>query len=90
VETQFSTKIKKLKTNHGGEYLNKEMTAFLETKRIIYYLSPPYAYESNGLPERMNCTIVSMVRSMTFDSADVIPPALWAEACFMAIYIKNR
>jgi hypothetical protein len=27
---------------------------------------------------------------MTLDCADVIPQAIWAEACSMAIYIKNR
>jgi transposase InsO family protein len=44
VETQYSTKIKKLKTENGGEYVNKEMTAFLEMKCIIHNLSPPYVY----------------------------------------------
>jgi hypothetical protein len=89
VETQFSAKIKKLKTDNGGEYINKEMTAFLETKGIIHDLSPPDAHESNGLPEHRNRTIVTMVRSMTLDSAVMIPQALWAEVCSMAIHIKN-
>jgi transposase InsO family protein len=65
VEIQFFAKIKKLKTDNGGEYVNKEMTAFLETKGIIYDLSPPYAHESNSLAEWMNCTIVTKVQSMT-------------------------
>jgi transposase InsO family protein len=78
VETQFSAKIKKLNTDNGGEYLNKEMTAFLEMKGIIHDLSPPYAHDSNGLPERMNRTIVTMVQSMTLDCVDVIRQALWA------------
>jgi transposase InsO family protein len=51
VETQFSPKIKKLKTDHGGEYVNIEMTVFLKTKGLIHNLSPPYAYERNGLPD---------------------------------------
>jgi hypothetical protein len=61
VETQFSAKIKKLKTDDEGEYVNKEMTTFLETKDIIYNLSPLYAYKSNGLSEHMNRTIVTIV-----------------------------
>jgi transposase InsO family protein len=65
VEIQFCAKIKKLKTNNGSEYVNKEMTAFLETNSIIHDLSPPYAHESNSLPAHMNCTIGTMVRSMT-------------------------
>jgi hypothetical protein len=31
VDIQFSAKIKKLNIDNGGEYANKEMTAFLET-----------------------------------------------------------
>jgi hypothetical protein len=60
VETQFSAKIKKLKTENGGEYVNKEIVAFLEMKGIIHDLSSPYGHESNGLPEHMNGTIVTM------------------------------
>jgi hypothetical protein len=76
LEIQFSAKIKKLKTDNGGEYVNKEMTTFLEIKGIIHDLSPPYAYKSNSLPEHMNRIIVTMVRLMTLDCADVIPQAL--------------
>jgi transposase InsO family protein len=90
VEIQFSAKSKKLKTDNGGEYVNKEMTAFLEIKGIIHDLSPPYTHESNVLPERMNRTILMMLRSMTVDCANMIPQVLWAEVCFTAIHIKNH
>jgi hypothetical protein len=66
------------------------MTAFLETKGIIYDLSPPYTYESNALPDCMNRTIVMMVQSMTLKCADMITQALWAEAYFTARHIKNH
>jgi hypothetical protein len=36
LETQYTAKIKKVKTDNRGEYINKVMTAFLETKGIIY------------------------------------------------------
>jgi hypothetical protein len=61
VETQFSAKIKKLKTDNRGEYVNKEMIAFLETKNTIHNLSPPYTHNSNGLLECMNHTIVMII-----------------------------
>jgi hypothetical protein len=66
------------------------MTTFLEIKCIIHDLSLPYAHESNSLPECINCTIVTIVRSMTLDYADLIPYALWAEPCSTAVHIKNR
>jgi hypothetical protein len=89
VEIQFPTTIKKLKTDNGDEYVKKEMTAFLETKGIIHDLSRTFPNESNDLSELMNRTIVMMVRSMTFDSTDVISRALWAKAYSTAINIKN-
>jgi hypothetical protein len=61
VETELSTKIKKLKTDNGGEYVNNEMSTMIELKGIIDDLSPPYAFESNGPPEYMNHTIVTMI-----------------------------
>jgi hypothetical protein len=36
VETQFSAKIEKLKTDNGGVYVNKETITFFEIKSIIY------------------------------------------------------
>jgi hypothetical protein len=36
VETQFSTKNKKLKSDNGDEYVNKEMITILEPKAIMH------------------------------------------------------
>jgi hypothetical protein len=63
----------KLKTDNRDGYVNKEMTAYLETKGIIHNLSPPYAYKSNSLSDHMNCTIVTMIQLMTLDYVNVIP-----------------
>jgi hypothetical protein len=89
VELQFSAKIKKLKIDNVREYVNKEMTTFLEIKTIIYILSLPYGYKSNRLPEHLNRTILTIVRSMTLDSADVIPQGLCAEGYSTAIHSKH-
>jgi hypothetical protein len=89
VEIQFSAKIKNLKTDNGGEFVNKEMTTFLEIMAIIHDLSQPYAYKSNSLPDCMNHTIVTMVQSITLDCNNVISQVLWAEVYSMAKHIKN-
>jgi hypothetical protein len=75
VEIYFYAKIKKLKTDNGDEYITQVMTAALETKEIIHDISLPYADESKGLPEHINRNLVTMVRSMTSDYANVIPQA---------------
>jgi transposase InsO family protein len=89
VETQFSA-IKKLKTDNGGEYVNNKMSVCLAIQGIIHDLSPPYAYESNGLPKRMNRTDVTMDQLMTLDYSDMIRQALWAKADSTAVHIKSR
>jgi hypothetical protein len=90
VETQFSTKIKKFKSDNGGEYVNIDVSEFLAGKGTIHELSPPYAHESNGRPEHMNHTIITMVRTMTVDVNDELPLGLWAEPALTAIYLQNR
>jgi hypothetical protein len=79
-----------METNDRGEYISTVMTAFLEMKDIIHDLSPPYAYDSNGLPGHMNHIIAMIVRSMTLDYVNEIPHTLWAKACSIAVHIKNR
>jgi hypothetical protein len=66
------------------------MTAFLETKGIIHNLSLPYIHESNGLPDHINLTIVTIVRLMTLDYADMIRQVPWAEVCSTAVHVKTR
>ena len=48
----------------------------------------PKTPEQNGVSERMNRTLVEMVRSMLSDSK--LPPRFWAEALATAAYLKNR
>ena len=52
VETQFSTKIKILRSNGGGEYTSTEFKSFLSQHGIIHQLSCPYTPQQNGLVER--------------------------------------
>jgi hypothetical protein len=90
VEIQFSGKIKKLKIDNGDQYVNIDMSGFLEMKGIIHDLSPLYAHQCNGSCEHMKVTIVTIVSSVTLDSADVIPQVLCTEVCSIAIHIKNH
>ncbi|RVW84364.1 Retrovirus-related Pol polyprotein from transposon RE1 [Vitis vinifera] len=54
VDNQFSTSIKTLRTDSGGEYLSTEFQAFLASKGIIHQRSCPFTPQQNGVAERKN------------------------------------
>ncbi|RVX16767.1 Retrovirus-related Pol polyprotein from transposon RE1 [Vitis vinifera] len=54
VDNQFSTSIKTLRTDSGGEYLSTEFQAFLASKGIIHQRSYPSIPQQNGVAERKN------------------------------------
>ena len=86
-ERQFRTTVLSVITDNGGEYVESDI--FFKDKGIRHIRIPPYSHQSNGVAERYNRTIQTMVRSMLLD----LKPAdnhLWAEACTAAIYIRNR
>ena len=88
VKRQFSINIKKVRTDWGGEYHNKELQNHFADHGIEWSPSPAYNHETNGLAERMNRTIKSMCIPMT--QSVRLPQSLWPEAVNTAVYIKNR
>jgi len=52
VENQLERKIKRLRSDHGGEYSPKIFDEFCEEHGIIHERTPPYSPESNGFAER--------------------------------------
>jgi transposase InsO family protein len=54
VENQLERKIKRLRSDHGGEYFPKIFDEFCETHGIIHERTPPYSPQSNGVAKRKN------------------------------------
>ena len=52
--TSSRKRIRKLRTDNGGEYVSKEFEAHLKSKRIFHEVSVPHSPEQNGVAERMN------------------------------------
>jgi len=77
------------RTDNGGEYVTKDLKGFFTSKGIIHEFSPPYSPESNGVAERLNCTIGESLRAM-LESPSTYDKKLWAEAVLTSVYIKNR
>ncbi|KAH0609220.1 uncharacterized protein H6S33_001448 [Morchella sextelata] len=86
IEKQYSTTILRFRTDGGGEYINKDITNYFDSQGIVHEQTPPYTPESNGVAERFNRTVTTMVRCMIMDH----PKSLWGEAYATAVYLKNR
>ena len=67
VENQLSKKIKRFRSDKGGEYESNHFNTFCEEHGIIHETTPPYSPESNGVAKRKNITLkehVSKFRSI--------------------------
>ena len=87
--------MKRFRSDHRGEYLNEVLEEFFAQKGIQHDLTPPYNHESNGVAERFNRIIQTIVRAMLLDMKNVINAVnnnrrYWAEASITVVYLKNR
>ena len=88
VETQFSSGIKIMRSDSGGEYMFVEFHAFLQQKGIVAQRSCPYTPQQNGVVERKNRHLLDVVRTLLLQS--FVPPKLWVEALSTTVYLINR
>jgi len=86
VENQLDRKIKRVRSDRGGEYVL--FNDFYEKEGIIHKVTPPYSPESNGVVERKNRTLKEMMNAMLVSSS--APDNLWGEALLSACHIQNR
>ena len=84
---QKGVHIKKLHTDHGGEYLSNEFSNHLAKMGTIQNLLVHDTSEHNGIAERLNCTLLEKVQAMLHASG--LPKFLWGEAINHAVYLKN-
>ena len=52
VENQLERKIKRVRSDRGGEYFSNLFTSFCEEHGIIHERMPPYSPQSNGIAEK--------------------------------------
>ena len=64
VENQLERKIKRLRSDHGGEYFPRLFDEFCEEHGIIHERTPPYSPESSGVAERKNYMLTDLVNAM--------------------------
>jgi gag-polypeptide of LTR copia-type/Integrase core domain/GAG-pre-integrase domain/Zinc knuckle len=87
VERETDKKVKKLRSDNGGEFLG-EFAEFCNELGIKQQFTSAYSPQSNGVAERKNRTLQEMVRAMIATSG--AKSYLWGEAILAANYITNR
>uniref|UniRef100_A0A2N9FD26 Integrase catalytic domain-containing protein n=1 Tax=Fagus sylvatica TaxID=28930 RepID=A0A2N9FD26_FAGSY len=88
IKTQFNTVVRAIRSDNGGEYISDGFCSQLNQKGILQQLSCPYTPEQNGVAERKNRHIMSIVRCLL--SGMHVPKSYWHMAVLTAVYLINR
>ena len=88
VENQFGVKIKTLRTDGGGEYVNNSFKSFCLDHGIHHQLSCPYTPQQNGVAERKHKHIVESVLSMLYQSN--LPSSYWCSFLLLVLCFQQN
>jgi len=87
-ENSTGCRVKVIRSDRGGEYVNREQQQWCANKGIQQQLMPAYTPQLNGKAERLNRTLIERVRAMLHDAQ--MSTGFWAEAVQVAAHIINR
>ena len=88
IENQTNNKLKRFRSDSGGEYINEPFKTYCAEASIIMEQTAPYSPAQNGIAERVNRTLLEHARAMIFSKN--ISKHLWPEAITYVCYIKNK
>lgn len=86
VELETGYKVKIGRSDNGPEF--KRLAALLAPGGIRWEFTSFYFQEQNGVPERLNRTLITLSRAMLL--ACKLPLKFWQDAATTACYIRNR
>jgi transposase InsO family protein len=88
VENQIERKIKRLRSDRGGEYFSSEFFEFYIEYGIVHERAPPYSPQSNGIAERKNRTLTELINAMVETAR--LSKEWWGETILTACHVLNR
>ena len=90
MKRQFGWRVKKVRSDNGGEYASNALDEFFSEEGIVWEPTVGYTPPENGVSERLqpNRTICEKLRTLSFESG--LPIELWPNLIETATYLKNR
>ena len=88
IQNKKNLKIASIRSDHGGEFENKDFELFCDEHGIEHNFSAPRTPQQNGVVERKNRSLEEIARTLLNDTS--LPKYFWAEAVNTACYIMNR
>ena len=87
-ELAQSRRVKAIRSDNGKEYVNGFIKEFCDKRGIQHQLTCPYTPQQNGIAERLNRTLITMVRAMLREAQ--VKKEWWVYAVITANYLRNR
>ena len=88
VKTKTGLKVKCLRSDNGGEYINGRFSEYYVAQGIRMEKIIPRTPQQNGVAKRMNKTLNERTRSMKLHVG--LPKIFWADAVSTATYLINQ
>jgi hypothetical protein len=86
VELETGLRIKVVRTDNAPEF--RALGALWAIQGVQFEFTSFYTPEQNGVPERLNRTLITVARAMILEAK--LPLKFWAEAASTVCYIRNR
>jgi hypothetical protein len=88
VENQLERKIKRLRSDHGGEYFSGDFLIFVWNMVLFMRGHRHTHHNPMGVAERKNCTLTDLVNVMLETSG--LSKEWWGEAILTACHVLNK
>jgi len=88
IQNKKNLKIASIRSDHGGEFENKDFESFCDEHDIGHNLFAPRTPQQNGVVERKNRSLEEIVRTLLNET--FLLKCFWAEAVNTTCYIMNR
>ena len=87
VETETGLKVKCLRLDNGGKYIDGEFSEYCAAQEIRMEKTVPKTPQLNSVAKRMNRTLNERARSIRLHAG--LPKTFWADAVSTTAYLIN-